>query len=92
MHREKTKERTNLRHYKRPVTLELLLPLPLGEGWGEGGFRELHLKNQLWKHVCISFDRPHPDPLPEGEGTGCSRLRHSSISLFMRPPTGGHCR
>src|SRR5262249_55754862 len=32
-----------------------ILPLPLGEGWGEG-------------RVFPPF-RPHPSPLPEGEGT-----------------------
>src|SRR5437870_586321 len=41
-------------------------PLPLGEGWGEG------LANTL-RHLIPFFfsfyaSRPHPSPLPEGEG------------------------
>ena len=39
-------------------------PLPLGEGWGEGCF------------LLAKFP-PHPNPLPEGEGT-----------LFYQPPGG----
>src|SRR5262249_42342490 len=34
------------------------LPLPLGEGWGEGAFVP-----------AKGLGDPHPSPLPEGEGT-----------------------
>ncbi len=37
-----------------PAFEEGMLPPPLGEGWGEG----------LMRTVL----RPHPNPLPEGEG------------------------
>jgi hypothetical protein len=38
------------------------LPLPLGEGWGEG----LHEEPE---HIFLSpLLGPHPNPLPEGEG------------------------
>ena len=37
---------------------DFLLPLPLGEGWGEG----------LCGPAIGAWD-PHPSPLPEGEGT-----------------------
>ncbi len=40
----------------------LLLPLPPGEGWGEGARGAAH------SEPTLPVARPHPNPLPEGEG------------------------
>ena len=41
----------------------VLLPLPPGEGGGEGTCRA-----SRWSSDATRFARPHPDPLPEAEG------------------------
>jgi hypothetical protein len=41
---------------------QLLLPLPPGEGWGEGVCQ-----------IAQLYVRPHPNPLPGGEGTRAGR-------------------
>ena len=44
----------------------VLLPLPLGEGWGEGPAAARYL---VVGRACVA-EGPHPNPLPPGEGTG----------------------
>ena len=41
-------------------------PLPLGEGWGEGLASTAKLPHSFFLFLYAS--RPHPGPLPEGEG------------------------
>jgi hypothetical protein len=57
----------------RTIALWDFLPLPPGEGWGEGMKNRifslsLHPPKRFLKEE-ISFDPPHPNPLPVGEGT-----------------------
>ena len=49
-----------------------ILPLPLGEGWGEGGW--------LTGEGIV----PHPNPLPKGEGTCSLRLTSPSAGRARR--------
>src|SRR5258708_9527063 len=73
------------------------LPVPVGEGWGEG-------LNDLAPFVCVPSTaallrkkkkpphvRPHPNPLPKGEGkiTKAARSAHShraAAPTTDRPP------
>src|SRR5258708_5527429 len=66
-----------------------LLPLPPGEGGGEGKSEKSLLCSRM--HFAAS---PHPNPLPEGEGTGrraaVQRTHHRSrftSSCFTRQDT-----
>ena len=43
-----------------------ILPLPLGEGWGEG-LTARRIWTELFSGHAVG---PHPNPLPRGEGTG----------------------
>ena len=60
------------------LVTELRLPLPLGEGWGEGLaglsfqnlFRRAATNGTLTKQeVCCRAVSPHANPLARGEGT-----------------------
>jgi len=44
-------------------------PLPVGEGWGVGGRRDC-----ANKETVLPRNRPHPNPLPKGEGTATTRF------------------
>src|SRR2546427_1922979 len=46
-------------------------PLPLGEGWGE---RLASTATHFFFSFCLYASRPHPRPLPKGEGTKSPRL------------------
>ncbi len=50
-------------------------PLPLGEGWGEG----MVLENDS---IC-SFAAPHPNLLPEGEGTKKCQIRLKAVPFGL---------
>jgi hypothetical protein len=57
---------------------DVLLPLPPGEGWGEGIFNQQMLKMRAHRinppeyatsiANVLARTRPHPCPLPKGEG------------------------
>ena len=47
------------------AVLDVLPPLPLGEGWGEG-----NLNQHAGLEPSSNHTPPHPNPLPGGEGTG----------------------
>ena len=47
------------------------LPLPLGEGWGEGA-----------SHVSSGY-RPHPGPTLKGEGEATSRIGRSTLAAAL---------
>ena len=49
-----------------------LLPLPLGEGWGEG-----------FVMFSYSWCFPHPSLLPEGEGTRRVDFRKVFVKVFL---------
>ena len=49
------------------------LPLPLGEAWGEG-LRRIH-----FFFFFVQLLRPHPNPLPVGEGTSFRRYIAAQI-------------
>ena len=70
-------------------------PLPLGEGWGEGlamtpkyffllSYRSGHEKDGVEFSFLVTQLRPHPSPLPMGEGVtykGLSREEPRNCSL-----------
>ena len=61
----------------RLCNMEVLTPLPLGVGWGEGltakrirnpsSFCFLHMEKKKGKKGWLAQD-PHPNPLRKGEG------------------------
>jgi hypothetical protein len=61
-----------------PFTASDTLPLPPGEGRGEGAFQVGSPPSK--------GSPPHPNPLPEGEGTKTKALpAHAFVSLLLRP-------
>ena len=58
---------------------DLLLPTPLGEGWGRGSPAPAPPFDYAPQLTTAS---PHPSPLPEGEGTSqLNRVKKSTIKL-----------
>ena len=60
------------------------LPLPPGEGWGEGKVRRANLSDQDRISTATAKialpSLPHPGPLPEGEGAGTGTLTHDAAA------------
>ncbi|HEY0206390.1 MAG TPA: SAM-dependent methyltransferase, partial [Acetobacteraceae bacterium] len=74
-----------------------LLPLPPGEGWGEGGLAAERRATSapsapsLVIHACTD-PPPHPDPLPEGEGAVielCEPARAVAVEVAARVARDG---
>ena len=59
-------------------------PLPVGEGRGEGNSAEINWPPRF----TATFESPHPNPLPQGEGT---RMPHRlGKKSFTALPVGAY--
>jgi isoleucyl-tRNA synthetase len=84
----------------KPVKGTLQLPLPLGEGGGEGLHNTAHsvqkpedLSEPFHAALPLPEQDPHPNPLPEGEGTCAAPLLRTTAlsevdSIRFFPRTG----
>ncbi|HEX7377339.1 MAG TPA: hypothetical protein VF278_09515, partial [Pirellulales bacterium] len=73
-------DRTNLRQKVRPQPKHL--PLPPGEGRGEGASRG-HATSNL-PNITSETPRPHSDTFAAGEGTNLAKLRLTDVSALPR--------
>ena len=69
-----------------------VLPLPPGEGRGEGAVKPLRFMPNPGLSLKMNAGSPHPNPLPMGEGTSqssLSQLADASTLLLPLPPGEG---